>query len=262
MTLARAAGLSIVSVTDHDSVAGLSEARAQAAKLGLTFVPGIEISTQARYEQHILGYCIDENAPDLIDFCDRVMAMRMEREERTLHYLKGKGVLIDKADVRRIAPGTYVGRPHIAAAMVEAGYAEDIRDAFIRYLSTDDYRKIKRPKPAAKEGVEAIVRAGGVAVLAHPHSLHLEHAELDEAVHALKDMGLGGLECYYGTYSPEQSAEYRSLAEKYDLVVTGGSDFHGKSVKPDVEIGTGKDGLLNYNDLEIVDKLQRRTMNK
>jgi sugar phosphate isomerase/epimerase len=115
---------------------------------------------------------------------------------------------------------------------------------------------VNYPKFTARESIDAIRSAGGVAVLAHPHSLRLEGDAFDSAIASLKNLGLGGLECYYGTYEPVRSDAYRRVAEKYDLVITGGSDFHGPNVRPDIEIGTGHDGLLDFNDLSVTEALR------
>jgi len=256
MRLASIAGLRLCSVTDHDTTDGLEESRGAADALGIAFIPGIEISTQAAREQHILGYFIDKDAPEMRKMCERLMALRDERTGRTLAFLNRQGVRLTREEVAAETPGSYLGRPHIAAAMVRAGYASAIDDAFRRYLASEAYFKISRPKPSAEEAIAAIRAAGGAAVLAHPDSLRMDGQTLDSHIASLCAMGLAGIECYYGTYDASARGGYLRLAEKYDLVVTGGSDFHGEAVKPGIRIGTGKDGLLDFDDLGVCERLK------
>jgi predicted metal-dependent phosphoesterase TrpH len=259
MRIAADAGLRIVAITDHDTVAGVSEAEEAAETLGIECLPGIEISTRSDHEQHILGYLIDTDSPRLKKMCDYFMELRDERAAQIIAYLHDHGVHLTAADIARHAPGAYVGRPHIAAAMVDAAYVTSVKEAFVQYLSQGDFLNLDRPKPSAEESIEAIRDAGGVAVLAHPHSLRLTGKELDKAIGELVEIGLGGIECFYGTYGMDQSAEYLKRAAKYGLAATGGSDYHGEHVKPDIRIGTGQDYLLDYNDMSIVEKLHKYT---
>ncbi|MDR2487316.1 MAG: PHP domain-containing protein [Clostridiales Family XIII bacterium] len=256
MRRAAAAGLRLVAVTDHDTTDGVHEAQQAAARLGIRCLPGIEISTKHAREQHILGYLIDIGHPKLVRMCAYFMALRKERCQHTLEYLAARGIVLTEGQIAEQATGGYIGRPQIAAAMVAAGHVPSIRDAFRYYLTGGDYRKVKRPKPTARESIDAIRSAGGIAVLAHPHSLRLSGKAFDDAVATLAHMGLGGLECHYADYGPELVAEYTRVAERYGLVVTGGSDYHGERVKPEVCIGTGTDSLFRFGDLDVEGKLR------
>jgi len=217
-----------------------------------TLIPGIEMTTEHAHEQHILGYLIDCEDADLKRFIARLMEMRRERADNILAYLKKRGVPLRYEQTERLTASYYIGRPQIAAAMVAAGYVSNIREAFGRYLSGEEFRRIPRPKPTAAEAISAIKAAGGVAVLAHPDSLRLDDDALSESIGELKEQGLAGIECHYGVYSREQTEAYSAIAARHGLIVTGGSDFHGSRVKPDVLIGTGKDGMLDFDDLDIV----------
>jgi predicted metal-dependent phosphoesterase TrpH len=254
--LASDAGLKLIAVTDHDTIGGLTEAAASAIDRNIAFIPGIEITTANEKEQHILGYYIDPAAEKLNEMCKWFMQMRNERIERTISFLRSSGVMITRADVEAEAPGAYLGRPHIAAAMVTAGYVRTRQEAFEKYLSTDEYRKIPRPKPSAAESIDAIRAAGGVAVLAHPGTLELSGEAMDARIEALKALGLGGIECHYGVYDRMKTDLYLDLAERHGLIATGGSDFHGAVVKPYVLIGSGKDHLLDYDDLSVAERLR------
>jgi predicted metal-dependent phosphoesterase TrpH len=130
-------------------------------------------------------------------------------------------------------------------------------EAFRLHLSGKEFRKIPRPKPTAEEAISAIKAARGAAVLAHPDSLRLDYDALSESIGELKAQGLAGIECHYGVYSREQTEAYVTIAARHGLIVTGGSDFHGPHVKPGVLIGTGKDDMLDFDDIDIVDRFTR-----
>ena len=136
-------------------------------------------------------------------------------------------------EVEALAGGGVVARPHFARVMLRRGYVSSLREAFDRYLDTDEYQRIERWKAGAPECIAAIHDAGGKAVLAHPCQLGCSHGRLEEILRALKDAGLDGIECFYPRHSPEQTAAYLRLADKYGLHITGGSDFHGEAVRPD-----------------------------
>jgi predicted metal-dependent phosphoesterase TrpH len=244
-----------MAITDHDTIDGISEGAEAAREAGIDFIPGIEISVKGSRELHILGYCIDCEDRELLRMNAEFVRLRKLREERIYAYLKGKGASVSQDAVRAYAASGMVGRPHFARALVSAGYAANFKDAFAKYLSTPDFYAIERPKPTPGVGIGVIRAAGGVAVLAHPIALRLAAPELDALLADLVRDGLRGLECYYSSHSPEQTALYLSLARKHGLVVTGGSDFHGERVKQDVEIGRGVNGPLGYNDFDIKEKL-------
>jgi predicted metal-dependent phosphoesterase TrpH len=253
--LAAKRGVSLMSITDHDTVDGIAEGAEAAREAGMDFIPGVEISVKGRGELHILGYCIDCEDRELLRMNAEFVRLRAVREERIHEHLAKMGVAVTRSDVRKHAAGGVVGRPHFARALVEAGYAADFGDAFAKYLSTPAFRAIERPKPAPKVGIGVIRAAGGVAVLAHPVTLRLTGSELDALLTELVADGLRGMECYSGSHGPERTALYLSLAQKHGLVVTGGSDFHGECVKRDVEIAGGVNGPLGFEDFDIKRKL-------
>jgi len=260
MKKAAKAGLRLVSLTDHDSVSGVEEAVSSAKSFGIRCLPGIEVTTDAPYEQHILGYMIDIKNSGFIKFTEELMRLRDLRAEAVFGYLDSKGKGLSEEDVRKFAYGPYIGRPHFASALMARGVVGSVNEAFDDYLSNYMLRDIPRPKADASETINAIMSAGGAAVLAHPHTLRakgkrMSNEELDKVLGGLCEMGLCGLECNYFNYKPEQVSEYIDLAKKHDLVVTGGSDYHGGNVKPGVEIGSGKHGLLQFDDLEVAEKL-------
>ena len=246
--MAHERGVTFLAITDHDSVNGVEKARTAAAALGVGFVSGIEISTKGNRELHMLGYKIDSNNKELCDMCATFQRDRDERKYRILDYLREKGMPLSLEEVEMQAGGGLIARPHFARAMVKAGYVRDVRAAFDLYLGTPEFDRIERPKISPEHGIALIHRAGGVAVLAHPIQLKLEDDALDRFVGTLAEQGLDGLECYYSTHSPERRSYYLTLAGKYRLLITGGTDFHGEAVKPDIEIGTGINGSVAFDE--------------
>jgi len=167
----------------------------------------------------------------------KLKAGRDERKFRILEFLREKGCPLTLEEVEAIAGGEIIARPHFAQAMVQRGYASTNRDAFNRYLDTEEFRRrVKRFKADARTCIETIRAAGGRVSLAHPYQIGLEDAALDRLVRKLAGYGLDAIECYYPKHTPEQETFYLHLAETYHLHITGGSDFHGEQVKPGVHL--------------------------
>jgi len=295
--MAAAMGLSDVAVADHDTVAGVAEGRDAAARFGVGFVPAVEISTEGGggvsasgdvsagdvgagvsdvfggggmgagggdagggsggVELHLLGYHVDYTNPALLEFCEMCLALRVQREARILDYLRKRGVPLDLERVKSFASHETASRPHFALAMVEAGYASSVRDAFDRHLGVPDFDAVDRIKPSVRDGINVIIGAGGVPVLAHPALLGFDDERLEALVAELVGFGLAGLECYYASYSAAQTARCLDLAVKFGLLATCGSDFHGESVKPGVRIGDGASGLGSDLERGIIEGLER-----
>lgn len=234
--LARDRGVQVLALTDHDSLEGLEEALNAGRALGLSVLRGVELGAREYRNLHILGYGFSAAAPVLGELCAQMKRGRDERKFRIIDYLREKGVPVSLEEVEEIAGGDIIARPHFAQAMVRRGYVQTNREAFDRYLDTEDYARIERAKPDARTCVEAIRSAGGRAALAHPYQVGLEDGDLDALVRRLAGYGLEALECLYPRHTEAQTAFYRSLAEKYRLRITGGSDFHGERVKPDIRL--------------------------
>lgn len=234
--LAKDRGIQLLALTDHDSLEGLPGAEAAGAALGLPVLRGVELGAKEYRNLHILGYGFSAAAPGLRELCAWMKQGRDERKYRIIDYLREKGLELTLEEVEEIAGGDIIARPHFAQAMVRRGYVQSNREAFDRYLDTADYARIERPKPDARTCVEAIRAAGGRVSLAHPYQVGLEDEALDALVGELAGYGLDAIECFYPKHTPEQRAFYLRLAEKYRLRITGGSDFHGERVKPDVRL--------------------------
>lgn len=234
--LAKARGLDVLAITDHDTIDGLREAVQAGEQYGLRVIPGIELSAKEYSTFHILGYGFSSDAPALQNLCHRMKVRRDDRSQRLLAFLRGKGIELSLSEVTEIAGGDIIGRPHFAQAMVRRGYVSTNREAFDRYLDTEEYHeKVERGKPSAQECIQAIKASGGKVSLAHPYQIGISDNALADLVAELTAYGLDAIECYYPKYTLKQQEFYLHLAEKYHLHKTGGSDFHGEKVKPDVE---------------------------
>lgn len=234
--LAKDRGLALLALTDHDTTDGLDEAARAGAELGIHVLRGVELSAREYRSLHILGYGFSAESPALTRLCAGLKVGRDERKYRIIDFLKEKGVPISLPEVEELAGGGVIGRPHFAQVLVRRGYVHSTREAFDRYLDTAEFQRIERQKPDARTCVEAIRAGGGRVSLAHPYQVHLEDGALEELVRELAGYGLDAIECYYPKHTPAQRDFYLRLARKYGLHVTGGSDFHGERVKPDVAL--------------------------
>jgi predicted metal-dependent phosphoesterase TrpH len=222
---AKEKGIEIMSVTDHDTVSGISEAAAAARGAGVKFVAGIEISTYSNCEIHILGYGIDYLNPEFLQELNMVKNQRKYRNVKIGERLKELGV---ELDYDFAAEG--VGRMNIARQMIAQGYAKDANDAFERFLGTGAkaYVTVKRMTPV--EAVKLLKKYGALCSVAHPKKLHSER-KLDMLTAGLRPFGLNGLEVNYPGHSEQDKSDFSALLAKYNLYPTGGSDFHGDEDK-------------------------------
>jgi predicted metal-dependent phosphoesterase TrpH len=226
VALATERGLRVLALTDHDTTDGLPEAQAAAAAAGLRFIPGVELSTHVEAgEVHVLGYFIDPGHPALRAALAQFRAAREGRAATIVERLTAAGAPIQLERVLSFASGS-IGRPHVARALVEAGHATSINDAFERWLVRGRPGYVERYRLTPPDAVRLIRAAGGVPVLAHPHSAD----DLPRLLPELVAAGLAGIECYYGDYDDARKRSYLALAARYDLVPSGGTDFHGTGV--------------------------------
>jgi predicted metal-dependent phosphoesterase TrpH len=227
-------GLRVISLTDHDAVDGITPAlEAAAAFPDLLVIPGVEISTDLPDgEAHILGYYIDYADPELAAALERFRNSRQTRARRMVEKLAGLGIDIDWQRVREIAGEGSIGRPHVARAMLEKGYIAAFEEAFDKYIGHGGPAYVERDKMTPEEAAALVVRAGGLPVLAHPFTV----ADPEAMVLRLKPAGLVGIEAYYKDNPPEQTRASLDLADKYGLIATGGSDYHGIDAS---EVGLG-----------------------
>lgn len=256
MRQARNHGLDIVALTDHDTTSGWAEAREACDELGMTFVPGIEMSTKAGGEStHLLGYFLDPAHPDLLTETDRVRNDRTTRIERMIDKLHVDfGGLTREFVLSFAEDGATLGRPVLARALVDLGIVSTVSEAFDDLLSSSNARYyVGHYAPTLERGIEVIAAAGGVPVLAHPWtegrpSLVDEH-DTDDQVEAkfaaLMEIGLAGLEVHHEENTPFGRQRLDEIAAHLGLIVTGSSDYHGAPVKP-VLPGANTTSLANY----------------
>ncbi len=249
---AKTAGLEIMAITDHDSVGGLEEAEAEAAKHNIAFIPAIEFS--CAYEGndvHILGYFIDYNNPQLVKHLERFQSVRMKRLEEMVVKLNSIGININLSEVVNKSKASSVGRPHIAKVLVEKGHATDIKDAFSRYLREGAVAFVPKTKISPIKIIHIIHRADGIAVWAHPSEINF-HSML----RLLVDNSLDGLEVYFPQCCTERTNSLLTAADECGIMVTGGSDWHG--LEPDLKLG---DFFLDIEQISPLINLYKHFLN-
>lgn len=222
---AAAAGCHTIAVTDHDTVAGLDEVRAAAVGAGLALVDGIEVTAVAEsVDLHILGYFIDPSNEALADFLRRQRERRRERVAAMGERLRTAGAPIDVETILSVpaASGRAVGRPAVAQALVAAGHAADISDAFTRYLSIGRPGYVARTGASPAEVIARIHGAGGLASIAHPGKSRRDHL-----IGPMIDVGLDAIEVYHSDHTVSDVVRYQTMADAFGVLVTGGSDYHG-----------------------------------
>jgi predicted metal-dependent phosphoesterase TrpH len=243
LQLAHKAGVTALAITDHDIVSGIPEALAAGAELGIDIIPGVEISSRiGDSELHILGYCLRWQDPVLNQRLAALRDSRHSRNPQIIAQLRSLGLDVTYEEVRALAGTDSVGRPHIARLLMDKQYASSAKDAFDRFLAEGRPAYVARELPVPADAIAWIRAAGGVAVLAHPTWAKVSGEGLSRLLISLKTEGLGGIEVHYSTHTKRQTREYLDLAKRLDLLVTGGSDFHGIT-KPDIEVGIGRGDL-------------------
>ena len=241
---ATALGLTAVAVTDHDTVDGLPEALAAGERLGIRVVPGVEINLEHdRVTMDMLGYFLNGSPSEALKATLAELRLyRDERNARILERLTELGYPLDPDDLAAAAENGAVGRPHIGEALVRHGYAGSITEAFERFLRRGAPAWVDRRRLSLGAAMRLLRASGGLPVLAHPGIIRTDAAGLEHIVRDAARLGMAGLECYYPLHDEATVARCLGLAEKYALVPTGGSDFHG-SVKPSAHLGIGSAGL-------------------
>ena len=228
---AKGIGLRVLALTDHDTTDGLDEAMQAANALDMELVPGIEINTDvAGGEVHVLGYYPEYQRPEFQAVLKVLRDARERRGQRMVELLNEQGINVAWERVREIAQGA-VGRPHVAKALLEAGYVQTIGEAFDKYIGTGCYAYVPRYRLTPDDAVHLIASANGLPVIAHPLDLP-GLAELRNWLPGLVAAGMVGLETYYGPYTSEDERALRALADEYNLIPTGGTDFHGPGIHP------------------------------
>jgi len=257
VSLAAQRGVTSLAITDHDTVEGVEEGVTAGAAEGVEVIAGVEMS--ARWKRgifHILGYYVQTDCPTLGAALERLRHAREERTHKILTNLRDLDVHVSLEEVNSLAGGGVTGRPHIARVLARKRYVSSMQEAFDRYLRSGRPAYVEKKKLEPVEILRLISDAGGLPVIAHPHTLVEDGlSALEVIIQDLLPHGLQGIEVFYPKHTPEQTARFLEYAVRYDLVVTGGTDFHGAN-KPQVELGVipGRAPLSH----ELVTKLKDR----
>lgn len=242
-----------ISITDHDTVLAYQNLKPQNF---VEIIPGIELSAQDDIRKmHILGYGIDPHHEKLINATKKLRQNNIESLLLINDYLKKVGVYINDDNILSLTNREgNVGRVLLAKLLVEYGYSRTIKEAFNNYLvEAKEKTKSMIKKPSYKECLELIIRSGGIPILAHPYTLKLSDNELEKLVKEMMCYGLMGLEVYHSNQDAAKTKNYFKLIHKYDLLYSGGSDYHGSITKPEIEIGYGREKRLRLTRCSVLD---------
>ena len=251
-------GLTALAVTDHDTTAGIIEAQEAGQHFGVEIVPGIELSAEIDFGQcHILGLLIDPANPTLNDRLREVIENRdkrnariVEKMQRELHFD------ITLKEVEAESGGLVVARPHFAKVLLRKGYVTSMQQAFDDYLGKGAKAYVERDRLTPEECFTLIHGAGGIALLAHPNNLKRDPTATEAEILRLHSLGMDGIEARHNRHTPEDTARYIALAAQHNLLTSGGSDFHGPTVKPTVYLGQVEGD--QPAPLELLDRLKER----
>lgn len=247
-------GLTAFALTDHDTIDGIEEALEAAKNKPITVIPGIEYSTEyLNRDVHIVGLFIDYKAPVFLEYLARFQQSRTDRNYKLCANLRNTNIDITYETLLEMFPDAVITRAHYAKYLLTKGYVKSMKEAFDRYLGDHTPYFVHREKITPQEVIEVTLKAGGVPVLAHPTLYKLGKEQLDILVATLVEHGLKGIECVYSTYTPQEERQTKALAAKYNLIPSGGSDFHGDN-KPGLDLGIGYGKL--YIPEEYMQKLK------
>lgn len=252
--LAKKEGLTVLALTDHDTVAGLAEAQAAAADAGLTFIPGVEYNIEIPFgEFHLLGYGMDIHNEAFTALIADCTEKRDERNHRLCAMFSDQGIPLSMERLKARFPGQ-IGRPHFAALLKELNIVKSVQEGFDKFLASGKPFYLKTKGQNFEHVLSVIHRAGGIAVLAHPMSLYLSWKNLSKKIIELQEAGLDGIEAWNAGTKPTYCRRLERFANERGLVITAGSDFHGKN-KPNHRLGRKSTGSI-IEDLYYTEQLQ------
>ncbi|MBI3306955.1 MAG: PHP domain-containing protein [Candidatus Omnitrophica bacterium] len=261
-------GLACVSVTDHDTMSSFEKCLQEAGRQGIELVPGVEISAQFDPGTlHILGFFLNQNDAALKNAFEDVQKARRERNPQIVEKLQAFGldltleeVIHEAYGVREMPAGKQLGRPHFAKTLIKKGIVKTHEEAFEKYLSKGKPGYVDKRRLSSKTAISLIRQAGGIASVAHPKQMRLDPEKLEKEIARLVDEGLEAIEVYNSCQNAEDNKLFEKMARRFDLVMTGGSDFHGAN-KPGVDLGWMGDGIeLSYDMVESLrNKIRHRS---
>nr|WP_317359220.1 PHP domain-containing protein [uncultured Tyzzerella sp.] len=258
ITLAYEKGLKAIAITDHDTIDGINYAKDRAKELNIELINGIEFSADYKgIEIHILGYFLDITNKNLLALLKELEKTREKRNLELIEKLNNIGVNISLDYVKSLSSYGLITKAHFATALLKKGYVKNRNEAFSLYLGKGKPAYVQRVLISYKEAINFILDAKGIPVLAHPIIYKMSEKDLDIAIKDLKNNGLCGIECYYPSNTLNQTNFLICLAKKYNLKITGGSDFHGEN-RPNVSLGNiFLEKQIDYKILEDLKTIRR-----
>jgi predicted metal-dependent phosphoesterase TrpH len=227
------AGVEILSLTDHDALDGIAVLRGPAEAAGIRVIPGVELSVNEQgMDVHVLAYGFDVEDAGLLEAIERWRDARRDRARKMLSRLKGLGIRISYDEIEAIAAGGAIGRPHVAEALLRAGVVDSVNEAFQRFLGHHAKAYVPKQSVPLDQAADIVHRAGGVTVLAHPGTLNRDHF-----IEGWTQRGLDGIEVWHTKHDASAVKRFKTIAARYGLLMTGGSDYHGERT-PGVTIGS------------------------
>ncbi len=252
--LAAEAGAKAIALTDHDTLAGLDEAILAGNSAGVEVIPGVEVSCEYRTgTMHMLIYFTSSESVELVKALDELQDSRVNRNVKILDLMQRDGLDITMDELVAEGGKTGIGKPHFAALLLKKGVVSSIQEAFDKYLEKGQRYYVDKKTFTPEEMINLALSSKAIPVLAHPLTVDKDPGNLRKVIKSWAKIGLAGIEAQYGRYAPETRSFLEETAKMYDLVATGGSDFHG-SYKPDLQVATGR-GDLNVDD-SVVDRLK------
>lgn len=252
VALASKTGVSALAITDHDTMDGVAEAMAVADEYGVEVIPGLEVSViHEKKPLHILGYYLDTADKTLASALGILQKAREERNTKIILKLQSLGIAATVEELKEISGQGQTGRPHVAKLLMNHGMVRSMPQAFDEYLKKDAKAYVARFAYSAEEAIAFITGAGGMAVLAHPVQVDKTLTSLSTLLPVLKSYGLEGIETYYPTQKKKMRKRIRKFAEENDLILTGGSDYHG-DIRPGTRLAGGNNVYVSPKLLEIM----------
>jgi len=257
--------VSVLGITDHDTLLGVKKINREDLVIkdsGIKIISGIELTAKvSKGRMHILGYNIDINDSELNKKMNEIRDNNLNRFLSIMEQIKRDyGIVFKYEDIKNIINTEHnLGRPDLAMLCIKYGYANSVQEAFDKYL-IDAYNKVRADNKGLvyQECIEIILKSGGIPVLAHPKSLELSEKELLKLTKEMISYGLQGMEVYHSSHTTQEMNYYLDIANKYNLLISGGSDYHGPLVKPDIELGTGKNNNIRIKKLSLIDYINNK----
>lgn len=254
----------ILGITDHDTLDGIKQidkTNSLIVDSGIQIIDGVELSAKvSKGRMHILGYDIDINNVNINKEMEKIKDNSINSVLSIMEQIKRDyGIVFGYSDIKELVNSNHnLGRPDLAKLCVKYGYASSIQDAFDKYL-IEAYNKTRSTSKGLsyQECIELILQSKGIPILAHPKSLELPEKEFLILLKEMINLGLKGIEVYHSSHTEEEIKYYLEIANRYDLLISGGSDYHGKTIKPDIELGTGKNNGIRIKKLSLLDKLNK-----